>query len=399
MRRIRWSWRDLLFDVAPVAILLVVGLLDVAVGLSTHIGDAPAWSAIPATVIACLSLLIRRRLPLLSLAAVLTALIVPGLFMPMRLTYWGQYVPWLVAMYSTSRHLPWRRGVWAIPMTIAGYSLALLIHPEMRVAGDVLFNMAVLLGLWSIGRLAASWSGHRDRNLLLEFERTQAEERAEARERTRIARELHDVISHSITVIVMQAGGARLAARSDPRLAVDALARIEELGRGSLTELRALLEVLRRDGDDEDGTAPQPALADLPALCDRMRALGLPTRLRIDGDRLAPAAGAQLTAYRVVQEGLTNVLKHAGLVRTDVEIRIIEPDRLIVDISNAPGAGAGGVPGAGRGIVGLRERIDALGGRLDASERSDGGFRLRAELPSARSERARPEQARPERDR
>jgi signal transduction histidine kinase len=239
----------------------------------------------------------------------------------------------------------------------------------------------VLLGLWSIGRLAASWSAYRDRTLLLEFERVQAEERAEARERTRIARELHDVIAHTITVIVMQAGGARLASAGDRETAVDALARIEVLGRDSLAELRTLLQVLRDEGA-ESSTAPQPTLADVPALCGRMRSLGLPVRVRTTGGTDALPPGVQLAAYRIVQEGLTNVLKHAGIVDTQVDLQV-GPGTLLVDVANAAGGDSERVPGSGRGLIGLRERVTALGGTLTSEPQQDGGYRLSAMLPVA----------------
>lgn len=362
-------------------ILLVVGMWDVVAELSVPYGDAPWWTAIGPVTVACLALLLRRRRPLLTVGIVLATLALPGFVTPTRLTYWGEYVVWLVAMYSVGRHLPWRRGVWAIPMSLVAYGSALAHYPPMRAPGDVLFNLAVLMGLWALGRLAASWSAYRDRTLLLEFDRAQAEERAEVRERTRIARELHDVISHTITVIVVQAGGARLASETDPRAAVDALARIEALGRDSLAELRALLDVLRDDAE-EVGTAPQPSLADVAELCDRMRSLGLPVTVHTAGDLEAVASIVQLVAYRIVQEGLTNVLKHAGTVDTDVVIDHDAPAELVLRISSAPGGEAGGLPGAAHGLVGLRERVDALGGTLTTHRRPDGGFVLHARLPA-----------------
>lgn len=181
----------------------------------------------------------------------------------MRLTYWGQFMPCLVAMYSAGRHLRWRRAIWAIPMVLVGFAIAAIEYSPLREPGDLLFDIVVLIGLWAVGRLAASWVISRDRALALEFERGQVEERAATSERTRIARELHDLISHTITVIVMQAGGGRLAAATDPGAAVETLSRIEVLGRESLAELRTLLAVLHPDEPDGGETAPQPTLADL----------------------------------------------------------------------------------------------------------------------------------------
>jgi signal transduction histidine kinase len=269
-------------------------------------------------------------------------------------------------------------------MGIAGYAIALAHYPRMREIDTTLFNAGLLLGLWVLGRLAASWSQYRKRTLLLEYERGQAEERAAVRERARIARELHDVISHTITVIVLQAGGGRLASSTDPAAAAQALAQIEELGRDSLAELRTLLEILRSDAPEVAGTAPQPTLSDIGELCGRMRALGLPVRLRTEGETAGLAAVVQLTGYRVVQEGLTNVLKHAGKVPTEVLVdhRTSAP-QLVVEVSCAPGERAVGLPGAIHGLAGLRERVDALGGRLSVGRRADGGFVVSAFLPVA----------------
>ena len=382
MRRPPWRWRDLLFDVTPVVVLLIVGLLDVAAELSSPYGDAPSWTAIPLVVLACLALLLRRRWPLVTLGVMPGLIALVAVAVPVQLTYWGQFVPWLVGMYSAGRHLPWRRGLWAIPISAAAYALLLLAYPAMRAPGDVLFNAAVLLGLWAIGRLTASWSAYRDRSLRLEFERAQAEERAAVRERARIARELHDVISHTITVIVMQAGGARLGAANDPAAAIDALTRIEALGRDSLAELRTLLTLLREDAPEAGETAPQPTLADLPELCERMRSLGLPVRLQITGTVADLGPGVQLTGYRIVQESLTNVLKHAGTVETEVTVaRADAPSALLVEVSRAGGDAASPLPGGSRGLLGLRERVDALGGSLRTGTRPDGGFVLTADLP------------------
>jgi signal transduction histidine kinase len=386
-RRFRWQWRDVLFDVAPAAILFVIGMWDLLAELSTPYGNAPWWTAIAPITIVCLALLLRRRWPLLTLGVVLVVLAVPGFFTPVRLTYWGEYVVWLVAMYSAGRHLPWRRAVWAIPMTLVGYAVALLHYPAMREADTVLFNVAVLLGLWGIGRFIASWSSYRDRNLRLEFERAHAEERAEVRERARIARELHDVISHTITVIMMQAGGARLASAADPDAAPAALARIEALGRESLSELRTLLAVLHEGDADDTGSAvsPTPTLADVPDLCERMQSLGMPVHLSTTGDLARLAPGVQLAGYRIVQEGLTNVLKHAGAVDTDVEIDHGSVDELVLRISSAPGELREDLPGGAQGLRGLRERVETLGGRIRTDRRSDGGFLIQAELPVAGS--------------
>jgi signal transduction histidine kinase len=259
---------------------------------------------------------------------------------------------------------------------------------ELREAGDLLFNSMLLAAAFGIGLLARSWAASRERVMRAALDRALAEERASRSERARIARELHDVIAHTITVIVMQAGGARLASRADSSIAISTLARIEELGRASLAELRSLLPLLRED-DDDLPARPQPTLEDVQKLCEQMRELGLPVTLRVDGDLGAVPLGLQLTGYRVVQEGLTNVIKHSGLVDTAVRVtRGGVPERLTVDIRNdipanahVTGGAAGRITGAGRGLLGLQERVGLAGGLFTAGRVDPEGFQLHVELP------------------
>jgi len=262
---------------------------------------------------------------------------------------------------------------------------------DLRDLGAIVFNSAMLAVGFSIGMLARSWAGYRDRIARSAADRAVAEERASRGERARIARELHDVIAHTITVIVMQAGGARLASVSDPAIAATTLAQIEDLGRASLTELRSLLPLLR-DGADEPATVPQPTLSRVGVLCERMRGLGLPVTLQIEGDITDVPLGLQLTGYRVVQEGLTNVAKHT--VRADAAVRIHRseaPAMLTVevesrDIVDEPGieSDKGRLVGAGRGLVGIEERVRLAGGKFHAGRFDGSSFLLRVELPLTR---------------
>lgn len=268
-------------------------------------------------------------------------------------------------------------------MVLVGFAIAAIEYSPLREPGDLLFDIVVLIGLWAVGRLAASWVISRDRALALEFERGQVEERAATSERTRIARELHDLISRTITVIVMQAGGGRLAAASDPGAAVETLTRIEMLGRESLAELRTLLAVLHPEEPDGGETAPQPTLADLEQLCDRMRAAGVPVRLRVAGDLTGLPLGVQLAGYRIVQEALTNVVKHAGAVETNVSLERGEIGGVTVEVSSASGV-AGALPSGSRGLAGMRERVSALGGTLVVDTHEGGAFTITAALPEAR---------------
>lgn len=380
----RVDWRAAAIDVGPAVTLAVVGVLDIATGLSQPTGTAAPVTALAPTLIVCGALLLRRRVPLLALAIALSAIVVPIWVAPVALSYWGEFVPWLLALYSCSRHESRiARAMIALALSAAVLAAISVRFPEMGDVGDVLYNGAFLAAAWALGLFGRSWAVSRDKALRAELERSQVEAQARQRERARIARELHDIIAHTITVIVMQAGGARLASASDPAIATSTLAQIEELGRSSLAELRSLLPLLR-EGEDEPSTVPQPTLDDVAELCDRMRGLGLPVDLRLDDGLGEVPLGLQLTGYRVVQEGLTNVIKHAGMVETAVRVsRDSTPAALTIDVrtripADGPRAAA---PGAGRGLLGLRERVRIAGGTFSAGPSDDDGYTLHVELP------------------
>lgn len=385
----RW---DVIYDVAPVLVLLMLGLVDAVTGMITEpVGDGPSASALIPGTVACLALLLRRHRPLLTLAIVLIALVVPPLILPTTLTYWDEFMVWVVALYSCARHLQRPLAFVGLGISAVAYALLPFEFPELGDPGGLIFNGALLAAGFAIGVLARSWSGYRERLVRSAAERAVAEERASRRERVRIARELHDVIAHTITVIVMQAGGARLASASDPMIATATLAQIEDLGRASLAELRSLLPLLRED-DADTSASPQPTLADVEELCDRMRRLGLPVTLQEDADRHDIPPSLQLAAYRAVQEGLTNVVKHSGMVDTTVRIsRRSSPDMLTVDVTNGvavgavrTGASTGVLTGTGRGLQGIEERVRLAGGQFSAGLSGHGEFELRVALPLSR---------------
>ena len=199
--------------------------------------------------------------------------------------------------------------------------------------------------------------------------------RAAAEERRRIAREMHDVVAHSVSVMVVQAGGARRILATDPPRAVEAAAHIEEVGRAALAEMRRLLGVLHHS----DERAPQPTLRELDALVERTRAAGLPVSLTVEGEPRSLPAGMDLAAYRVVQEALTNAIKHAGAAATEVTVRW-EPAHLELEIVDS-GAPAANGSGGGHGLVGMEERVRLYDGELRAGRRDGGGFEVIARLP------------------
>ncbi|WP_093612357.1 sensor histidine kinase [Actinoplanes philippinensis] len=229
-----------------------------------------------------------------------------------------------------------------------------------------------------------------ERGWLLERERAAAARAAVDEERARIAHELHDIVSHNVSVMIVQAGAAREVLATMPAEAGAALAAVERAGRDTMTELRNLLGLLAPDpaGGEDPGLAPQPTLARLSPLVDRIAFAGLPVEVRVSGEPRPLPTGIDVTAFRIVQEALTNALKHGSGGKAEVTIRYAEHALRVEVLTTGPSVLTGDVPpaappgdGAGRGLAGLRERVAVYGGDLDARRRLGGGFRVRARLP------------------
>ena len=245
------------------------------------------------------------------------------------------------------------------------------------VLGELAFGLFVMFLVWYIGR-RIRFRGERAEQL----EREQAAEarRAVAEERTRIARELHDVVAHRVSLMTVQAGAAKTVAADDPEGALRAMEAVEQAGRQALEELRQLLGVLRPDAEVEV-LGPQPGLADVPRLVDQFAEAGLEVSLTMVQEGIDLPARVDLFAYRIVQEALTNVLKHAGShARTEVRVSTNNHGVEIEVLDN--GHRATILPGSGHGIVGMRERALLLGGSLDTGPRPGGGFQVVAYLPT-----------------
>jgi signal transduction histidine kinase len=259
--------------------------------------------------------------------------------------------------------------------------------PEQAVTFTVL-TAAVLLAAWALGQVRRLGRREQERLLerarLLEIERDQEARLAATAERARIAREMHDVVAHSLAVTVAQADGGRYAAARDPAAAVAALETISATGRQALADMRALLGVLREDTGEE--RAPQPGATDIPRLVEQLAAGGLDVEFDVEGHPTELPTGSGLAAYRIVQESLTNVLKHAGPgARARVRLSWLPQalDVLVADDGRGAAARAaqdGSQPG-GQGIMGMRERAALYGGQLDAAPRPGGGFAVHAVLP------------------
>jgi signal transduction histidine kinase len=279
----------------------------------------------------------------------------------------------LLALYSVAAHAERRLALIGLAV---GWAAVLVGEP-----GDFVVMGPVWAGAWLVGGLvrAREQDACRLRELAeaLEHERVEDARLAVAEERTRIARELHDVVAHAMSTIVLEAGAERVNLPEGQDSTRDTLRSIERTGRQALGEMRRLVGVLRSDGEEPE-LLPQPSLAHLDALVEQARRAGLPVTLRVVGRPLQLAPGLDISAYRIVQEALTNVLKHAGGARASVVVtygdRILELK--IVD------DGRGGTPnGSGHGIAGLRERVALFSGELDAGGGDDGGFVVRARLP------------------
>ena len=346
LRKIPW-W------ITEPAVALVVAL--VTVGDALHQGHR-VWLTLPPTIVGSIALLGRRRYPLelLALETVLAALLV-------SLGRFWLVVAVVVMIWTVASKLERRISLWASGISVAVLAVPAFFQSEWR---HVFPQTAFFAAAWLWG----------DTRRATELEREAGARQAAADERNRIARELHDVITHNVSVMVVQAAAANDVFDARPERAREALHAIEDTGRQALGELRRLLDV---EGGG-DGTLPQPGLARVDELVANVRAAGLPVALEIEGQRSALPDGVDLSAYRILQEALTNTLKHARATKARVRVRYAA-DAVELEVTD-DGIG-GSVENGGRGIVGMRERVALFGGRLDAGAQPGGGFAVRARMP------------------
>ena len=280
------------------------------------------------------------------------------------------------ALYALTVWTPARRFAIGFAVIITA-DLAAAAGPHDSLHRTVPFTVIEAVVVLLVRRVV----GDRERRArIAERERDVAAREAIVEERARIARELHDVIAHHVSMIVVQAGAERRVLGDANASTREVLATVEQSGRGALTEMRRLLGMLR--GDANEPLTPQPGLAEVPTLVGQLREAGLPVELRIDGERRELPAGIELSAYRIVQEALTNALKHAGQAHANVHVRY-GADSLELEIADDGAGGITRADGGGHGLVGMRERVALYGGRLDASRRPEGGFVVRVRLPIA----------------
>lgn len=360
-----WNWlrrHPYLVDIAIVAVL--------AAGYVGRAGHSHQWvGGVPLAVLQVAPLLVRRRYPRSVLAAVTAAFVVQTLvytaLLPLALA---------VAVYTVAASLPRRESAFASGAAAAVATLTVLALSNYHAA---LSYPIPLVAAWvigdNLGTRRAYMRALEERAERLEREQEAERARAVAEEQARIARELHDVIAHNVSVMVVQAAAANDVFDTQPESAREALRAIETSGRSALGEVRRLLGAVGGD------YAPQPGLDRLDELVEQVRAAGLEVAVSIEGTPRELPAGVDLSAYRIVQEALTNTLKHAHATRADISLRFGDTE-LGVDVRD-DGSGNGNGGGSGRGLIGMHERVAAFGGTLDAGPDPAGGFAVLARLP------------------
>ena len=382
MSRVGQAVRRWEFDVL-IVVLAVAAVLEVAIRRDN--ADAPQttlWFGIPAAAVIVLWLLARRRFPFGAPAAfwllAAAASFVDGRLIPFPA---GLYLAGMLAAFLLGNL---RDAILArVGLAVVLGSMATIIFnrpghsPGELVFIPLLFGIAWLAG-FALNARAEQADAAEARAAQAERERETAARIAVAEERARIARELHDIVAHAVSVMVLQVGAVRHKLPDELADESGALRGVEQAGRTALAEMRRLLSAMRRDGDDLE-LAPQPGLGGVGALVAEIGRAGLPVTLHVEGEAAPLPRAIDLSAYRIVQEGLTNALKHARAHRADVTLRYA-PDELQIEVRD-DGTGGGASNGPGYGLVGVGERVKIYGGTMTAGAAPDGGFVLEARLP------------------
>ena len=378
----------------PVLVDSLLALLVAAFGLGTLGFDGlPQAEATVFVVAMTIPIALRRRYPVGAFAAVV---VIGGLEVLALAHPITSDLSVVILLYTVAAYRPRRVSVPALIICLLGSVLAI-----MRWVPDPVFQSAYTLGevaavfggpaltAWLLGDLMHWRRGYYDaleeRAARLERERDAQARIAAAAERARIARELHDVVAHNVSVMVVQADGAAYALDMAPERTREALDTISRTGRRALAEMRSLVGVLRSGEEAGAELTPQPGIEQLTGLLEQARAGGLPVSFTVEGIPRALAAGPALAAYRIVQESLTNARKHAGPTATAAVTLRFGDDRLVIKVTDdgrgVPGNGADPEADPGHGLVGMRERVEAFGGSVVAGPRAGGGWRVAATLP------------------
>jgi signal transduction histidine kinase len=382
VERVRFLIRNYGFDALIVLGAIASALIVLFSGDADNAPTSPLWFAVPAVAVMVLVLLGRRHFPFAapaSLWLIGAALsFVDGRLVVFPVTV---YIAGMVSAFLLGNLPDGRQACLGLAVVLADITIVVVNNPG-KAAGDYalpgLFTVAWLAGFVLQAR-AAHAEAAEQRATWLEQTREQDARRAIAEERARIARELHDVVAHSVSVMTVQSSAVRRLLAAEQEKERHALLTVEQTGREALAEMRRLVGVLRTDDHEAAARAPQPGLADMRTLVAHAQETGLQVDLRIEGEPVRLPAGIDLTAYRLVQEGLTNTIKHASAERAEVRVRYATGQVEVEVVDDGRGANDRG--NGGHGLLGMRERVSIYGGDLDVGPRTEGGFRLRARLP------------------
>ena len=375
-------------------VLLAVSLGIVSILVASRVAEANGTTiqagAIALLVVQSAALTVRRRWPMAVYSVVgVSTVLYAWLGYPQAVGGFGV----LIAIYTVAAHVPLREAIAAAAVYVVGMALSLIgFARDSGGSLDVLFadflvNFLALVLAWTVGVTVRTRRAYvaalEARAELLEREREDNARLAVALERGRIAREMHDVVAHNVSVVVVQAAAAERLVETDPERARQAMRDVATTGRQALTEMRRLLGVLR-DGDAPDDLGPQPGIAELRALASTVEDAGMKVELSVQGEERPLPASAALSVYRIVQEALTNSLRHAGPARARVILRYL-PDALEVQVSDNGSGGTSPVEHDGHGLIGMRERVALFGGELTAGPRPEGGYAVVARIPTSGS--------------
>jgi signal transduction histidine kinase len=384
-----WSWRRTV-DALICVVLLVAGLAEVLLPMDSRQGEGSVVVSTAQVVVVTVALWWRRSHPLPTVVVVFAGIWLTDLLWLTGVTgasyvlFYGQFVPMMVATFSVARYGRARQPYVGGAIAAATLLYADFFIEELQGAGEIVFHWGVLVITWSFGNWQRVMAERAEASLrrAIDVEVAAAERTMSAvlEERTRIARELHDIVAHSMSVMVVQAGAAEQVVDDDPEEARAALRQIRRTGSDALAEMRRLVGVLR-DPEEVGMLAPQPGLAALEALVEDARDAGLPISLGVSGEPRELPAGLDLAAYRIVQEALTNVRRHApSATMVTVDLHFGDDD-LRIDVRD-DGPGAASIEG-GHGLIGMRERVQLYGGRVRAAALPERGFQVSAQLPLA----------------
>ncbi|WBB53354.1 sensor histidine kinase [Verrucosispora sp. WMMD573] len=382
----QWLGRNPAAGDALLAVGLVLGEAVFTLLTPREFWSRPLPAALGWSVLCATPVVLRRVAPWPALLAALVTLLFPVVIEVAPAT---QSLTFVVLTYTMAAYRPARpavvaaAGLW-LPVAVVNTVVPPEGVPQVSTAFLIANNILVGIVSFSVGRTVharrSSTEALRERARVAEANQRALAEQAVADERRRIARELHDVVAHHVSVMGVLATGVRRVLRRDPDSADEAMATIEETSRATLRELRRLLDVLRTEAEPAAELAPQPGLAGIATLTDQVREAGLPVTLTVTGTAGQLEEGVALTVYRIVQEALTNALKHAGSATAQVRVGF-GGDAVEVEVTDTGRGPSPDTDRIGHGLVGMRERVGLYGGTLRTGARSGGGYRVYARIP------------------